>query len=577
MAPRRKSTPKASPAKSLSGDPVVVEEYAKAWDTVTSAIDSLKSSGQWVSSGTAPGTVPGLTNVLPNDFKGRDVPVDTPNLSSNSSCRLAVWSLHCVGVLGDLELQTPGFAAMSISRSDIAGAREYWYGGSSEPRELPMLTVLYTDETEKGGFHPVTRLAMIAAFIVEWASATTDSRREQFKKLAGAITMRLLKGAGDSADCFWQVHAFGEDAEKIAQEESNAYCILQSLLKSVGKRHTAEDIFQEFQAKVADGKLRYASEESKAGVWETMREMQRSTEGPTWMSKWATAVRVLGPSKDPQDFAYMIRQLAKGFHCPEEVKDSFVKPVGQMTRDQVESTCKALLATRRIMARVAKECGGDPAAGQDKSWTDALSKMLLPDAVPVTKVDGSHVSDAFLGKSDSQVAVLQLLQDLNDLKHLKVVQAVSGYVDNASSQWSDSRVQAIVREAVAESPGSNSSSKGTSQTSCLPHSLLPRYGKEFLRPTAVTEPEPAPAPVPDEGPPAWNDGDMIEPPATPGSVDPGAMHKQLRNEVDREARRHVKYLVVNDVLDSNGVATTLTPSLGNGSLLPRLFVSALRP
>ena len=52
-----------------------------------------------------------------------------------------------------------------------------------------------------------------------------------------------------------------------------------------------------------------------------------------------------------------------------------------------------------------------------------------------------HVSDSMLGRSDSQVAVIQLLQDLNDLKHLKVVQAVSGYVDNASSQWSDSRVK----------------------------------------------------------------------------------------------------------------------------------------
>ena len=215
--------------------------------------------------------------------------------------------------------------------------------------------------------------------------------------------------------------------------------------------------------------LRLRERSTQAGVWEMMREMQRSTEGPTWMSKWATAVRVLGPSKDPQDFAYMIRQLAKGFHCPEEVKDSFVKPVSQMTREQVEATCKALLATRRIMARVVKECGGDPAAGQDKLWVDALSAMLLPETVRVTKEhDGSHVSDSILGRSDSQVAVIQLLQDLNDLKHLKVVQAVSGYVDNASSQWSDSRVQAIVREVVAQSPGSNSSSsKRTSQTSGL--------------------------------------------------------------------------------------------------------------
>ena len=90
MAPRRKSGPKASPAKPLTGESVLVEEYAKAWDSVTSAIDSLKSNGHWVSSGTAPGTVPGLTNVLPNDFKGKDVPADTKSLSSNSSCRLAV-------------------------------------------------------------------------------------------------------------------------------------------------------------------------------------------------------------------------------------------------------------------------------------------------------------------------------------------------------------------------------------------------------------------------------------------------------------------------------------------------------
>ena len=35
-------------------------------------------------------------------------------------------------------------------------------------------------------------LAMIAAFIIEWASATTDSRREQFKKLAGASRLALI-------------------------------------------------------------------------------------------------------------------------------------------------------------------------------------------------------------------------------------------------------------------------------------------------------------------------------------------------------------------------------------------------
>ena len=68
---------------------------------------------------------------------------------SSTNGEFFVRSLHCVGVLGDLELQTPGFAAMSISRSDIAGAREYWYDASSEPRELPVLTVLYTDDTEK--------------------------------------------------------------------------------------------------------------------------------------------------------------------------------------------------------------------------------------------------------------------------------------------------------------------------------------------------------------------------------------------------------------------------------------------
>ena len=59
----------------------------------------------------------------------------------------------------------------------------------------------------RGGFHPVTRLAMIAAFIIEWASATTDSRREQFKKLAGVSRLALIFfGPSAEAGCVcWQL------------------------------------------------------------------------------------------------------------------------------------------------------------------------------------------------------------------------------------------------------------------------------------------------------------------------------------------------------------------------------------
>ena len=77
----------------------------------------------------------------------------------------------------------------------------------------------------------------------------------------------------------------------------------------------------------------------------------------------------------------------------------------------------------------------------------------------------------------------------------------------------------------------------------------------------MTEPESPP--VPEEMPPVWNDADVLDPPVTPASSDPGATNRHLRDEVDREMRRHVKFLVVKDVFDSNGVATILSPSPGS--------------
>ena len=53
-----------------------------------------------------------------------------------------------------------------------------------------------------------------------------------------------------------------------------------------------------------------------------MRDMQRSADGPTWMARWSTAVRVLGPAKDTGDFGWMMRQMARGFHFEQELSSS---------------------------------------------------------------------------------------------------------------------------------------------------------------------------------------------------------------------------------------------------------------
>ena len=37
--------------------------------------------------------------------------------------------------------------------------------------------------------------------------------------------MCLVKGSSDSSDALWKVHAFGEDAERVSQQESNSYAM----------------------------------------------------------------------------------------------------------------------------------------------------------------------------------------------------------------------------------------------------------------------------------------------------------------------------------------------------------------
>ncbi|CAE7218467.1 unnamed protein product [Symbiodinium sp. CCMP2592] len=473
--------------------PASTEEYAKAWDLVQEAILTLRAAGTWVEHKTEPNPLAGLCS-LPNDFKG---------------------CLRCNLVLGDLDFVNPNFSTMSLSRTDVASARAYWYNPAAPVAELPTVTALCSDDSQ----------LFRRCFFVG----------PQIRPTVSGIFTHMAK--------IWK---------KSPKR-------LQLLLKSMGKRSTAEDIFQEFQAKVADGKLKFASEESKvrssdmvskllrlrerateASTWELLREMQRGPSGVTWAGRWSSAVRLLGPSRDKVDFEWLIKQLARAFGN-EFFDKKFDRSVAEMTKESVETTCKALLATRRLMARLVKECS---APGQSRKWLDSLAGMLSPERIHVstaTDISDDFLATAMLGATDSEAGVLTLLNDLANLKYLKAIGAVAAYVNTSSSQWSDHRIQSIVSETVQA------------------------YGKEHLRPIvppAVTEPPPAPAEEPETA--AWNDADVAA--AGPGSSTSAPATAVLRDQRLREAathemQRYSKMLVVSDLVDANGVQSVLSPML----------------
>ncbi|CAE7241431.1 Cacna2d3 [Symbiodinium sp. CCMP2592] len=287
--------------------------------------------------------------------------------------------------------------------------------------------------------------------------------------------------------------------------------------------------------------LRLRERATEASTWELLREMQRGPSGVTWAGRWSSAVRLLGPSRDKVDFEWLIKQLARAFGN-EFFDKKFDRSVAEMTKESVETTCKALLATRRLMARLVKECS---APGQSRKWLDSLAGMLSPERIHVstaTDVSDDFLATAMLGATDSEAGVLTLLNDLANLKYLKAIGAVAAYVNTSSSQWSDHRIQSIVSETVQA------------------------YGKEHLRPIvppAVTEPPPAPAEEPETA--AWNDADVAA--AGPGSSTSAPATAVLRDQRLREAathemQRYSKMLVVSDLVDANGVQSVLSPSPG---------------
>ena len=71
-------------------------------------------------------------------------------------------------------------------------------------------------------------------------------------------------------------------------------------------------------------------------------------------------------------------------------------------------------------------------------------------------------------------------------------------------------------------------------------------------------------PEPEPAAEAWHDADVAtsDAPATSDLNATALRDQTIREEIEGEMRRHVKFLVVKDLLDSNAVATVLSPSSG---------------
>ena len=126
----------------------------------------------------------------------------------------------------------------------------------------------------------------------------------------------------------------------------------------------------------------------------------------------------------------------------------FRHPVPSLARTDLLDTCKALIGVRAMMKKIVDEC----ATAKLPEFSKVSMKFLEPKMVE----DKLHwVTDAYLGKSSSEVDVLENLKQWLELRHLGVMYAVTATQDDINNQWSDSRVQNIVSAPLQKTLGLN--------------------------------------------------------------------------------------------------------------------------
>ena len=157
-------------------------------------------------------------------------------------------------------------------------------------------------------------------------------------------------------------------------------------------------------------------------------------------------------------------QLYRGYEHPDAV--AFRKPVSQMSRFDLEDTCKAMLGTgvvlsdpwffqsvvswqaiicvRRLIERMVRECTPKE---PDPAWSQMLGKYLDPSSVAedMTELLGS----ALLGRTEAETEVLTVLSDLASLTCMPTAYGLIASHSNVADMWSDSRFQNIVSKAVS--------------------------------------------------------------------------------------------------------------------------------
>ena len=131
-------------------------------------------------------------------------------------------------------------------------------------------------------------------------------------------------------------------------------------------------------------------------------------------------------------------QLSRGFHSPGLY--DFRTAVSEMKKDDVLDSIKALVACREVMMRIQEACS----EGSDASWKATLSAYLDPQQL------GQDLVEAYLGKTQAQAGVLNLLKAFADMSHMGVLYCVVASHDNEASRWSDGRIQDIVGPVIKE-------------------------------------------------------------------------------------------------------------------------------
>ena len=241
----------------------------------------------------------------------------------------------------------------------------------------------------------------------------------------------------------------------------------------------------------------------------------------------------------------------------------FAKPVADWTKSDLEEGVKAVLACRRIIDRLAKECArkGD---GADE-WEHELTVFLEPRTV-LMSAKAAVPKHFFLGKSDAEIDVLNLVAAFHNLEHLKLAYSLVG-CDSPSAQWNDPRTQRVVGHVVNAQlvrQGLLTIALGVSdeKSSCASLRFRDQHVK-ILQPVPVSTDVNVEAVEKSENEKvAWNDGDVASDPVVQGQPQqPRPDGDQLLPRATGELNRYCKFLVVNDVMDAHGLATVLPEPL----------------